>query len=759
MSWSDADVVKETRPKQQAWSDDDIEAPATDVERMLGTKSASVLKGMVKAPAALIELGAEAGGNIVEKLAELGIFGDDYKDLSTGKNQVSEGISAVEKMAAKGREAQGREGTDWMDVGGQIASPLNIKLMKAMPVASGVTGLARLPQAAKNIAVGGAAGAATGVMTPVGETDNYTEDKASQMKTGTLMGAAGAGIFDTLRAVGAGAGNVVGPHIPKIDAAAYLPEVIRERARQYLPKAMQGDTSGAERAALKILTDERLGEVEKAGLRKLMESHSPTLARDVKAAAVNSERAQLEKLAQGGNQEEAIKSGIKAKQALNEEVVPKMNVELDAANTAGKKGRVYRALIAQKEASNKSAMQDAGQMYSEFGNQANQAWKTAGAPQSTRIPATDRLPGDPPFKTTKGHSGMGWAGEQKIARNTEQGIKNYEGAAAAAEIGKQRLAEKSFYEKQLGSMEEYGLRPLKADSVIGHIEGTINTPTIQGTVLEKKILQGLNSHLKSLADESGNIDSYALSSFRKSGINGVIDDLTRGMEKSSKEHAQGLLVSIKNKVDDALEAAGGTEWRSAMQEYSKGMHKIDQQGMAATALKLHETSPQKLVDLAKGNATEVVEGQFGKGKFSFTDEMNTINELPKGQVGPPTLDTSKSDAIKKVAEAVGKRIEADDLGGKGAQKAMQILRAEESAVTAPGMISWKVTAANKVINALAGQGGSKTNDALAKFMLSDTARMDKLMKGLPPTKQQMLIDAIIQRASITGSAQQAAQNK
>lgn len=597
------------------------------------------------------------------------------------------------------------------DILAQIAGTAGIPI----PFASGAAGvLPRIVQAFKNVPLGAAAGGAQG----------FVAEGQEGIVPGMAAGGAMAGGLEGAKAIGASVGGVIGPHLSKFDPAKYLPEAIQSRARQYLPKGLQGETTGAERSALHTLSDPRVGEVEKAGLRKLMESHNPTLAKQVKDTAENAERSQLERLAQGATQEEAMKSSIRAKQALNDEVVPKMNIELNAANTANVK----------------NALEE-------------RASRLAGA-------ATNKVQDVRRFTDSQERAGKAVNQYGDPLKYIQETVKN------KAENVAQKAAESSlplgegakFAKSQADSLAAYGLTPLRSTAITDHLDDLIKTPSIQGTDLEKKLLEGAGKKLRELTARDGTIDAYALAAFRKSGVNGILDDLTRGMEKPAKEHAQGLLIGVKTQIDDAFEKAGGTEWRDAMQEYSKGMKAIDQQGLSATALKLHETSPQKLVDLSKGNAPEIVEGQFGNGKFSFTDEMNTLNKLPKGQAGPPTLDTSKSDTIKRVAEAVGKRLEADELGSKGAQKALKILRADEGLPTLPGVISWKISTTNKIINALSGKGGEATNDALAKFMLSDTARMEKLMQGLPKTKQQMLLDAITQRALVTAPAAAAATN-
>lgn len=647
MGWEDAPLVDESVGKIPAWMD----APLVDEESIQPAKEQSLLQKLPEFNDRLIEgIGSAAQNFTAGGLRGAGSIGSSLITAAKLKDYPGNKIAALLKGDKEygidkilSQDTARREGIDegLTSLVGSDPTSMAYKLGKIgteiagtsaipIPFASGAKGvLPRIGQAAKNIPLGVAAGGGQGFIAE-GE-----KGVAPGMLTGGVMAAG----LEGVKALGSAASNVIGPHLPRIDAAALLPQAIRERARQYLPKALQGETTGAERAALKTLTDSRVGEVEKAGLRKLMESHNPTLARQVEETAKNAERSQLEKLAQGATQEQAIKASNIAKGQVTSEFVPKMTNELEVVNRASKN------------------------------------------------------------------------------------------------------------------------LPLNLAKLNNHLDTVVNTPGIRMSDDAVSVLEGLKLKFKRAAELGGGTpNAHDIYEIRKSGINEIVDKITgrKNPDVSDKLTAK-LTTELKPYIDDAIEKAGGKEWTNILQEYSRGMKAVDQQGLSATALKLHSNSPQKLVDLAKGNAPEMVEGQFGKGNFSFSDEMSTLNKLPKGQVGPPSLDTSKVETIKKVAEAVGKRLEADELGQKGAQKAMKILRADEGLPTLPGVISWKISTTNKIINALSGKGGEATNDALAKFMLSDTARMDKLIQGLPKTKQQMLLDAITQRALVTLPSEMAAQ--
>lgn len=138
--------------------------PVGVLEQMFGAGSptARVIKGAVVDPL----LGVN------QLLAETGLFGETVKQQSRGN------IKAVEEAVQEGRKRVGSEGFDWLQLAGNVISPIN----KIAPTTQAATSLGRIGQTA-------ASGALFGGLMPVTDGDNYLEDKLTQMGGGAAAGA------------------------------------------------------------------------------------------------------------------------------------------------------------------------------------------------------------------------------------------------------------------------------------------------------------------------------------------------------------------------------------------------------------------------------------------------------------------------------------------------------------------------------------------------------------------------------------------
>lgn len=612
------------------------------------------------------------------------------------------------------------------EIGTKIAA--GIPLLAKVPFAAGATGLGRIKQAALNIPLGAAAGGVYG---------GYTEGQEG-IAPGAVAGSAGAGVFEALKAGGAGIGNVVGPMLPSIDATKYLPEIIRERTKQYLPKALQGETTGAERAVGRIVTDPRVhnaeqisallrqakhgetaaqaalpaGSAEFSGLGRIAEANRPSISELVSGGQQKELQAAIGRISKGPVEQEAARTALKL------DVLPERKIALDAADLAGKKEKIYRAIIEQKGKSNASAMQNAGQLYSEFGNQTNQAWKTA-------------------------NRKLGAIGDVKVQRNVDRAMENYDAAADFANVGFQRNAEKKFAQYQLDSIAEHGLSPLKADALIGKFDSLLKRDDVTGSALATNVLKKTKAHiLENMVKPDGTLSAYAVEKLRQQGVNEIIQNMQTGADKLSKSQTADLLKEIRPVIDDAIESAGGTGWKNYLKSYHEGMKKIEEMTLG------------KDLGYALTSAT---------GKERATNFANTVRKMEdefNPETGMPVINSlslPSRNAVDKVSDTLARNVKESDLAAAGTSKALKILRADEQPLSGVNLLNPKVTITNKIINTMMGRGGEKTTDALSDLMLTNPKRLADIMDNVKPTEKQLLLNAIMQRASTVIPAQQAAQ--
>jgi len=145
------------QPAQQA-------QPVSMTERMFGAGSptARFLKGAIVDPL----LGAN------QLLAETGLFGETVRQQARGN------VRAVEQAVQEGRKRVGSEGLDLVQLAGNIASPVN----RLAPTMSAPTAAGRVGQAAGT-------GLLFGAVTPVVNTEDYLNEKLTQLGTGAVAGA------------------------------------------------------------------------------------------------------------------------------------------------------------------------------------------------------------------------------------------------------------------------------------------------------------------------------------------------------------------------------------------------------------------------------------------------------------------------------------------------------------------------------------------------------------------------------------------
>ncbi|MBF0170802.1 MAG: hypothetical protein HQK87_06915, partial [Nitrospinae bacterium] len=175
---------------------------------------------------------------------------------------------------------------------------------------------------------------------------------------------------------------------------------------------------------------------------------------------------------------------------------------------------------------------------------------------------------------------------------------------------------------------------------------------------------------------------------------------------------------------DAIEAAGGTGWRNAINEYERGMNQVARQKMGAKAMDMLKT-PEELISLSKGNRPDIVGDVFGQPAFSFQGEMGA-QALP----------------ITNVASQLERDLAEQTLGKAGQSKALEIMRmGEKKGVTAPGLIDTKISMTNYALRLLEGKGGKRVNEEMARLMQPENLpELVEVMKAAKPSVRAKLIN-------------------
>jgi hypothetical protein len=403
---------------------------------------------------------------------------------------------------------------------------------------------------------------------------------------------------------------------------------------------------------------------------------------------------QLAAVAGGATQTAAREAQVGAKNQLTALTTPMRDVELQAANQAGQTISQLGPRAAQKQASMVGALQGQGQA------------ATDAAQAGVRAEA-----GAPGFLT--------------------QGTRAAESGVLSGEMGAlkvQRQAERDFVQRQIGSLEDYGLKPIDVTPIINTIDSKLADPNLFGQTQLLRVLQGLKDDFTGAVVANGGIaDARALYSIRKAGISQKIDEMFSGMDPASKQRLTAdVLSSIKNPIDDAITKAGGTGWNRYLQTFETGMHGIDQQKLAALALEKFKGSKEEFLKLVRGDNPDAVEKIFGPGSFNIFKEMGR-----------------KSGDLERIATQLERDIGVEKEAVAGAKGLARIMGMSESQINGiPAFFSTTTTTINMALKLLRNKISQDTYDVIEKSMVNGRSAAD-IIKTLPSKERNVVLRTLM----------------
>ena len=570
----------------------------------IGAPIEAVSQGIISGGGNVMFGGQELLGRGLEKLGATDIGRSLVQDAlrRRAESQATVAPFKQEFPIATGAGELGAEILATAPVGGAIAAPL-----KAIPAA------APLAQA---IRTGGFSTGRTVAGAPIAA---RATDLATRAAGGAITGGAASALINPAEAesgaLGGAAVAVVAP--PVVNALAksggFLRDAFTGRLADVkagkISRQVAGDRINAIRAALAAAPEDLTAAQAASGVQRdawqaLGEFASKTddMTVRLKQQAAN-DLAQLQRMAEGGNATEARQAYEQSIQRLNQLTQDMRNIELGAANQAGQTINRLAPQMEQRQASMVNALRG-GIPVGE-----------ARVGQATISPATEAA--QQAATAAKGQPGFLSAGDRAQQWQETSDI--------FADIARQRRAEAGFLERQIGSLEDYGLRPLDAGSIIGAIDSKLSQPGLRASSNVTKVLQAVKDDIANLTAKGGGvIDANDLYTLRKEGINERIMQIMGQTDpKISAKVTRKVLSEVRPLIDDAIEQAGGTGWRDYLKTYSQGMQAIDQKAMAAQAAKLFKDSPQEYVRLVRGNNPDAVEAIFGPGSYDIFKEMGS----------------------------------------------------------------------------------------------------------------------------------------
>jgi hypothetical protein len=507
-----------------------------------------------------------------------------------------------------------------------------------------------------------------------------TVDLGTRVAGGATLGGATSAIINPEEAgSGAMAGAVVAAVAPPIVNAlakssgflkdAFTGQLATIKAGK-ISREVAGDRIGAIRAALAAAPDDLTAAQATSGIQNdalqalyKFSSRTDDMSMKLKQQAA-ADLADLQRAAGSANATEARSIYNQSIQRLNQLTADMRNVELGAANQAGQTINRLAPQMQQRQESMINALR--GGMPTSAVSQPQEAARRIG-PVETQIgrPAVGQagaaLPGQAVISpateaaqqaatAAKGKPGFLSAGDR--AQEWQQTSDIF------ADIAKQRRNEAGFIERQIGSLEDYGLRPLDAGAITGAIDAKLAQPGLRASSNVTKVLQAVQDDIANLTQKGGGvIDAHDLYTLRKEGINERIMQIMGQTDpKISAKVTRKVLEEVRPLIDDAIERAGGTGWRDYLKTYSQGMQAIDQNAMAAQAAKLFQDSPQEYVRLVRGNNPDAVEAIFGPGSYDIFKEMGrkmpTLEKVASNIERTAAMETAAKEGKERLGEVI-----------------------------------------------------------------------------------------------------------
>ena len=431
---------------------------------------------------------------------------------------------------------------------------------------------------------------------------------------------------------------------------------------------------------------------ETQALLRAIEETKPSIFGDIARKQDAVTRNMLAEIARSPTQAGSITERIAQKEALNKLTTPIREAELSAANTAGAKLTELEAKSAQKQASMIRALQDQSQLATE-------------SAQRTAVAAK----GEPGFLTQGDR-----AAEYADAANVMRLVKG------------QRQLEKEFIDYQIQSLAAHGLKPLESGPIITEIRSVLFDPKYAANDVVMASVENVALELAKWTSKGGIIDANALYAIRKNAVNAAIAKIRPGLDQTAqKEAASKVLSKIKPIIDNAIVAAGGTEWRTYLDLHEAGMRELSKTKLGAEAMKLYSSSPQKFLDLVENNSPKTIQKIFGADTYDIVKAM--------GEETASRLQAA-GQQIRRV-----KDINAQASEG---QKELDLLLKDHFVRhQLPNMLNVTTTAINKILRILTNKLGKKTMDVLTRSAL-DAKSFDELLNTLPASERNSILKTL-----------------
>ena len=457
----------------------------------------------------------------------------------------------------------------------------------------------------------------------------------------------------------------------------------------------------ARTAPTDVTAAQSIAELTSPTTQALLEQAAKRDPRYLLTTAEAQEAARINRLAElaGGESQAAAKTAQKeAKKELRNKLVPQLEIDMAAANTAGVLESQLRAQAERMGTVASQKVEDVRRM-------------TA---------ASERLPR---MGAERGAADRGLPTPGRYTYEGELGKRAEQVAEAAAE-GSLIFGEASrFATAAANSLEAHGLKPLKIEKVIAYIDKLLADPKLApGNRDLVRLLTMTKNDLIKWTNAGGIIDAWAVDTIRKN-LNANARRIAGADPTAQKELAAKVNQSVSPILVDAIEAAGGTGYRAYLEAYSQGLKAVGEKKLSAKALEMYQNDPKAFVKLVEGNSPKEVEKVFGAGSYDLAKEMSE----------------KAMATLKGVAGEIKRDIKVGEQAAAGRDALRELLDANKSRFRFPSFaFSRTTTTANVTLDALSEKLGKKVMEELTKASKSGQD-MARLLDKLPATERSRVL--------------------
>jgi hypothetical protein len=591
-----------------------------------GSRVASVLAGL-RDPLVGLEQGMLNPKNVnpVAKILQLVDYG---VGKITGDKRGLEGSLERQRQSDieldTERQAEGREGFDFLRLGGNIANPLTL-----------YSGAGAAPTVGSRVAAGAALGTISGATAPLsGEVDNFVTDKLFQAGFGTIVGGAIPVTVETAKGLIRLIRNLP---ITEANKTAALQKYVLEKAGPNadevakILKEAPDIVPGSQQTAMDVLADrpDAIGLLKEQQRVAALEAEAP---RFLQRQAERQAARQQELTGAFGTADDMARVATERTNVTT----PLREQALAQADVYGQVAPRLEADLAARTASAQQALQGQGRTATEA------AQAQVRADTFTPVPGYPRFPG-------------------RYSPNAERAVEFKKAATEFGDVVEQRKAEAAFKQAQLTSLKDEGFYPLETGSLVSQIDKSLRTPGQRSNEILVNAQSKLRDKLVALSDENGIINSADLYNVRK----GITDDIQEYLTSktgnaSLTTEAANVEKALKKQLDASITKASGTNlWGEYLENYSKYSQKLDRM---AVGQKLKEKLGEgSLGDVEKAGAFATaiqqaptfIKRTTGAQRYDkMEDFLSTEQMASVNRVLADLSQAKKADALIKQVNAV-----------------------------------------------------------------------------------------------------------